>query len=207
MTRIVALDTSAEFGSIALVENDLVVEEVPLHSPEGFAHVLMPQLEKLMRRHRWRYDSVTAYAAGSGPGSFTGVRIGLAAVKGLAEACGARAAAVSNLKAMASYGTAELRAPFSDARRGEVYGGLYDAELRPKCAETVSKLAVWRALLPPNVEFLTPAPELFGIAATVTPRALAGAIARLAADHMVDPVALDANYVRRSDAELKWIDR
>jgi tRNA threonylcarbamoyladenosine biosynthesis protein TsaB len=204
MTRIVAIDTASEFGSLALAEEGRVVAEVLLHSPDGFAHVLFQHLERLLKRHGWRWEQVTGFAAAAGPGSFTGVRVGLAAAKGLAEASGALAAAVSNLQAMASFGTAPLRAPFYDARRGEIYGALYDAHLEPLGPEVVMKFAAWRASLPQGAELLTPDPAVFGVAATVTPRALAGAVAMLAFDRLEDPAKLDANYVRRSDAELHW---
>lgn len=207
MTRIVALDTASEFGSLALVQDGVVVEEVALHSPEGFGHVLFPALERLMLRHGWKHESVTGYAAGSGPGSFTGVRVALAAVKGLAEAAGAKAAAVSNLQAMASYGGGAIRAPFFDARRSEIYGAVYDAGLRLVTEEMVAQYANWRAALPDGAELLTPDPAAYGEDATATPRSLAGAIGRLAAERLVDPVVIDANYVRRSDAELNWVDR
>lgn len=207
LTRIVALDTTSDFGSIALVEDGAVVEEMLLHSPDGFAHVLFQQVERLMSLHGWKFDSVTGYAAGAGPGSFTGVRVGLAAVKGLAEAAGTKAAAVSNLRAMAAYGSAPIRAPFYDARRGEVYAALYTDQLEEIASETVTKFAVWRESLPKEAEILTPAPEIFGVEATITPRALAGMIGKLALPHLTDPAALDANYVRRSDAELNWVDR
>jgi tRNA threonylcarbamoyladenosine biosynthesis protein TsaB len=105
---------------------------------------------------------------------------------------------------MASFGTAPLRAPFYDARRGEIYGALYDAHLEPLGPEVVMKFAAWRASLPQGAELLTPDPAVFGVAATVTPRALAGAVAMLAFDRLEDPAKLDANYVRRSDAELHW---
>jgi len=160
-----------------------------------------------MQRHGWRHETVTGYAAGMGPGSFTGVRVALSAVKGLAEAAGAKAAAVSNLQAMAAYGSAPLRAPFVDARRGEIFGALYDANLDLVAEEVVMPFPNWHKLLPAGAELLTPQPELFPSAATRTPRALAAAIGRLAATRLVDPVQLDANYVRRSDAELKWVDR
>jgi len=207
MTRIVAIDTTSDFGSLALIENGAVVEELLIQSPDGFAHVLFPQLERLMARHGWRHETVTGYAAGAGPGSFTGVRVGLAAVKGLADAAGALAAAVSNLEAMALYGTAEWRAPFYDARRGDIYGALFNARLEPAGVEVVMKFPAWHASLPPGAELLTPDPQVFGVEATITPRALAGAIGRLAINRLQDPVALDANYVRRSDAELNWVDR
>ncbi len=207
MPRIVALDTASEFGSLALLEDGAVLEEVILHSPEGFGHVLFPQLDRLMRRHGWKYSQVDGFAAGSGPGSFTGVRVALAAIKGLAEATGAPAAAISNLQAMSLYGTAELRAPFLDARRGEIYAGLYHGDQAPAGAEVVTKFQPWHEALPKQVELLTPDPAVFGVDATITPRALAGAIGRLAATRLTDPMSLDANYVRRSDAELNWVDK
>jgi tRNA threonylcarbamoyladenosine biosynthesis protein TsaB len=210
-TRIVAIDTTSEFGSIALIHDGEVVEETLLHSPNGFGHVLFPSLAQLMERHGWRFDQVTGFAAGAGPGSFTGVRVGLAAVKGLAETAGVQAAAVSNLEAMASLGTSELRAPFFDARRGEIFGALYDAGLKAVRPATAQPFATWLASLPPDAELMTPdlAPfldALSGRAATTTPRALAGAIGKLALTQLQDPIILDANYVRRSDAELNWKD-
>ncbi|MFZ5929123.1 MAG: tRNA (adenosine(37)-N6)-threonylcarbamoyltransferase complex dimerization subunit type 1 TsaB [Acidobacteriota bacterium] len=204
MTRIVAIDTASEFGSIALAEEGRVLEEVLLHSPDGFAHLLFPHLERLLKRHHWRWEQVTGFAAGAGPGSFTGVRVGLAAAKGLAEASGALAAAISNLQAMASFGSSALRAPFFDARRGEIYGALYNDRLEPLGPEVVAKFPAWRASLPAGAELLTPDAAPFAVQATVTPRALAGAIALLAFDRLEDPAGLDANYVRRSDAELHW---
>lgn len=209
-TRIVAIDTVSEFGSLALLEDGALIEEVELLAPDGFGHVLFPALLRLMDRHGWRHQTITGYAAGAGPGSFTGVRVGLAAIKGLAEAAGARAAAVSNLKAMALYGSAPLRAPFCDARRDQIYAGLFDASLDALRPEVVEPIGAWLAALPHgDVEILTPDPAPFSSAlagrrVTVNPRALAGAIGRLAIAALTDPAAIDANYVRRSDAELHW---
>lgn len=207
MPRIVAIDTASEFGSLALLKGGVVLEEMILHSPEGFGQILFPQLDRLMRRHGWKYDTVAGFAAGSGPGSFTGVRVALAAIKGLAEATGVPAAAISNLQAMSLYGSAALRAPFFDARRGEIYAGLYTSDQTAAGAEIVTKFQTWRDSLSQGVELLTPDPAIFGVEATRTPRALAGAIGQLAANRLTDPMALDANYVRRSDAELNWVDK
>jgi tRNA threonylcarbamoyladenosine biosynthesis protein TsaB len=206
VTRIAALDTTGESGSLALVEDGVTIEELPLHAPDGFGHVLFPELQRLMERHGWRFDSVTGFAAASGPGSFTGVRIGLAAVKGLAEVCGVRAAAVSTLEAIAAFGTAAVRAPIFDARRGEIYGGLYDSALQPLARETVAPYPEWLAGLPPEAQLLSPDPAPFEgpRPITATPRALAAKVALIGARRLADPAALDANYVRRSDAELHW---
>lgn len=220
---ILAVDTTHEFGSLALARGETLVEEMLLHSPEGFGHVLYGHLARLLARHAVEAGGVDCFAAASGPGSFTGVRVGLACVKGLAEAAGKPAVAVSNLEAMAGFGVAPLRAVLLDARRGEVYGAVYDAEGRVVAPETVGKFPAWLAALPEGeVEFLCPdfAPFLPALAGTrfagarvtPTPRALAGAVARIAlarfrTGRAADPAALDANYVRRSDAELMWKDR
>jgi tRNA threonylcarbamoyladenosine biosynthesis protein TsaB len=97
-----------------------------------------------------------------------------------------------------------------------VYGGLYDSTGATAAPEMVAKLSAWLESLPPDVEFVSQGfqPELAGTRfegafATTAPHALAGAIARIAYARLVrgealDPAALDANYVRRSDAELFW---
>ena len=207
MSRLIlAVDTTSEQGSIALLRDEDLLEEVPIHAPDGFAHVLYGHLAELLGRHALKIVEIDCFAAASGPGSFTGVRIGLACVKGLAEATGRPAVAVSNLQAIASFGSAPLRAAVLDARRGEVYGAVYDAESRLAAPETVATLDAWVKSLPDGVgEFLAYGfnPAIPGV--QVVSSALAGAVARLAAKaEPQDPAALDANYVRRSDAELKW---
>ena len=122
---ILSIDTTHEFGSIALLAGSEVVEEVLLHSTDGFGHVLFGHLGRLLEKHGRRVNEVACFAAASGPGSFTGVRVGLACVKGLAEAAERKVVAVSNLEAMARFGSAAQRAVVMDARRGEVYGAVY----------------------------------------------------------------------------------
>jgi len=212
---ILSIDTTSEFGSIALTERDSLVEEVLLHSDDGFGHILFPQIEKLLTRHGMTVSQMECFAAASGPGSFTGVRIGLAAAKGLAETCGRRVVAISNLRAIAFFGQARLRATVLDARRGEVYGAVYDDRLELAVPETVSKFQTWLETLPAGeVEFVSTDFSPFlscvdpDIPVITAPRALAGAIGRIAwgefeAGKALDPAEMDANYVRRSDAELK----
>lgn len=209
---ILALDTTGEYGSIALSHDRATVDEMELHAPDGFAHVLYGCVEEILRRNRATLADVECFAAASGPGSFTGVRIGLACIKGLAEAMGKPAVGVSNLQAIASFGAAPLRAVVMDARRGEVYGAVYDALGCVVQRETVAKLSAWLARLPQgDLEILSPDFECAEVAIKKTPRAIAGAVARLAYDSLArgdsgDPAGLDANYVRRSDAELFWKD-
>ena len=215
---ILSLDTTTEFGSIALSEQDRLVEEVGLHSPDGYGHVLYVEIERLLKRHAIRVQNIDCFAAASGPGSFTGVRIGLTAVKGLAFATGKRVIPVSNLQALAWFGSAPLRAAVIDARRGEVYGAVYDHRLEIVAPEVVIRLEDWLKLLPHcDIEFVSmdfpPLQSMLDktIPAVNAPRALARAIGhiaglRLAAGSTCDPAEVDANYVRRSDAELLWKD-
>ena len=221
---ILAVDTTHEFGSIALAAGEETVEEVLLHAPAGFGHVLYAYLEQLLARHGVKPAAIDCFAGASGPGSFTGVRVGLACIKGLAEALGKPAVAVGNLEAMATFGTAPLRAVVMDARRDDVYVAVYDDAGRLVTPEVVAKFPAWLETLPPplwkrEVQFVatdfTPlraavSATRFAEASVVTaPRALAAAIARIAGARLLrgeacDPAVLDANYVRRSDAELFW---
>ncbi len=217
MSRILGIDTTSEFGSLALVAGGETAAEVLLHSRDGFAHLLFAEIGKLLARAGCRLADVDGFAAAAGPGSFTGVRVGLAAAKGLAEALGRPAAAVSNLAAVASFGTAARRAAVLDARRGQVYGALYDGALQTVLPETVTRFPDWLGSLPHgDIEFVATdfspfraalAGSAFEHARVIeAPRALAAAIARLGAGRLQDPAALDANYVRVSDAELFWTE-
>jgi tRNA threonylcarbamoyladenosine biosynthesis protein TsaB len=214
---VLAIDTTSEFGSIALVHFHRVLEEVPLDSPDGFAHVVFQAIERLLERHALELTGLTGFAAAAGPGSFTGVRVGLTAVKGLAEATGRPVVAVSNLQALAWFGSRALRAPVIDARRGAVYGAVYDASLLTLVQqETVSPFQVWQEALPGgDLEIVTNgfplSEELVSRPVIHAPRCLAGAVGRIAAARLAlslgqDPAEVDANYVRRSDAEMAWVD-
>ncbi len=217
---VLAIDTAHEFGSIALSFGDETLEEVLLHEPAGYSGVLFEQIDKLLKRNGVELRAVDAYAAGAGPGSFTGVRIGLTAAKALAEANGKPCYGVSNLAAMANFGTAGHRAAVMDARRGEVYGGVFGESQSP---EQVAPFPRWLEMLPDEIQEFVAfdfAPFEAGLSSsrfahagrTRVPRALAAAMCELALERFRvgepgDPAGLDANYVRRSDAELLWKDR
>jgi tRNA threonylcarbamoyladenosine biosynthesis protein TsaB len=217
---ILAVDTTHEFGSLALLRGGEVLEEVLLHSPEGFGQILFGRLAELLDGQGCKAADVDCFAAASGPGSFTGVRIGLACVKGLAEATGKPAIGVSNLAAMATFGSAARRAVVLDARRGEVYGAVYDACGMVVAPESVMPFTAWLHSLPEGeIEFVATdfgpfaaaleGTRFAGMRVTTAPRALAAAVgriawARLGAGEGGDPAGIDANYVRRSDAELFW---
>jgi tRNA threonylcarbamoyladenosine biosynthesis protein TsaB len=186
-------------GSIAIVEGDCVMEESALLSADGYAHVLFGEIESLLTRHHLTLDDIGGFASASGPGTFTGVRVGLTAVKGLAEAMSRKVVAVSNLRALAYFGTGDLRAVWIDARRGEIYGAVYDKSLALVQGEVVMTHKGWVAALPAGVEMISESRLLAGAIGIVAGREFAEGRAG-------DPEAIDANYVRRSDAELLWKD-
>jgi len=215
VSLILAVDTTGERGSLALLRDGELLEETLLHAPTSYSPILYGSLNGLLARHAVTLPQVDCFAAASGPGTFTGVRVALACVMGLAEAVGRPAVAVSNLEAVSRYGSAPLRGVVLDARRGEIYAAVYDGAGRAVSSEIVTKLAPWLEGLPAGVEeFLSNdlVPDLAGTrfaqARVVTaPRELAAAVARIAAGRFErgeasDPASLDANYVRRSDAEL-----
>jgi len=220
MMLTLAVDTTAEFGSIALADENGVREEVLLHAPDGFSQVLFGAIEALLARERTRLAEIELFAGAAGPGSFTGVRVGLSAIKGLAEVLGKRVIAVSNLAALGEFGESDARAIVIDARRGEVYAALYDGGGRQIIGEVVAPFQKFLTLLPARAfEWISQdfAPFLPALAGTRfenyrvvrAPRAMAGAIAKLAirqaaAGLSQDPAAIEANYVRRSDAELLY---
>jgi tRNA threonylcarbamoyladenosine biosynthesis protein TsaB len=197
--KILAIDTTSELGSIAITDGERIIEETLLQSSDGFSHVLFGELENLLARNNLKLADIDGFASASGPGTFTGVRVGLTAVKGLAEATSRKVVAVSNLRAMAYFGSGELRAPVIDARRGEIYGAVYSASLELVREEVVMRNDAWLASLPAGHELLT------------FPRPLAGAVGviaarEFAAGRALDPAGVDANYVRRPDAEMLWKD-
>jgi tRNA threonylcarbamoyladenosine biosynthesis protein TsaB len=214
--RILAVDTTAHFGSLALY-NDGQILETLLHAPEGFGTILFDRITQLLKQAACEIGDIDLFAGAAGPGSFTGVRLGLTAIKGLAEAAGKPAFGISNLQALAEYGRTPLCATVIDARRGEIYGALYDASGAVIQAEAVLPFLKWLDHLPDGeIGFISPdfgpfLPSLRGTrfenSEVIEQRAIAAAVAFIAMQRLRDgdhgdPAAIDANYVRRSDAEL-----
>jgi len=219
MPLVLAVDTTSELGSLALVDGAELVGQAPLRSADGYGHLVFPAIEKLLAGCRRGLSQVDCFAAASGPGSFTGIRVGLAAIQGLSDALSKPAIAVSTLRAIAWHGSGDLRAPVIDARRGEVYGGLYTGALDAAQQETVTGPAAWLDSLPPGgVEFLcrdgraaaalTAARPAISNSLKLVPAELAGSVGRIAAGVLaaghVPRAPLEANYVRASDAEMFW---
>src|SRR5205085_12285370 len=128
---LVATDTSGKDGSIALARGNAdgscdVIEVVPL-AGGTFSAQLVPQIAALFAKNGFHKEDIGAFAVTSGPGSFTGLRVGLAAIKALAEVLAKPIAAVSLLEAIAV--SARLQGKviaLLDAGRGEIYAGEYE---------------------------------------------------------------------------------
>jgi len=216
---VLAVDTTAVLGSVAIVGGgERTIAETELRAPDGYDQLLFDEIGALLKRSGLTPRDIDLFASASGPGSFTGVRVGLTAMKGLAAALDKPAIGISNLRAMAALAEGELRTPILDARRGEIFGAVYNADGRCVIEETVAPMRDWLARIPAEVTFVLTGAGPFDAALPPDARrshvggALAATIGRIAASELVSgrqlhPAAVDANYVRRADAESKWTDR
>ena len=128
------MDTTTDRGSVAIVEGGAVLGEVRLSAGMGHSRRLMPAVDFLLRGLSLTPDAIEGYAVTAGPGSFTGLRVGLASVQGMALASGRPCVALSTLDVLAARiaGAAPALVAVMDAHRGEVYAAVYDGEARPR---------------------------------------------------------------------------
>jgi tRNA threonylcarbamoyladenosine biosynthesis protein TsaB len=201
-------------------------------SSEDYSSWLLPALERSLAAAGATLRQVDLLAVASGPGSFTGVRVGLTAVKAWAELFGIKVVGGSRLEVMARQvadASGFVAASF-DAQRGQVFGGLYKREEKQGWSLIEEEMVVapegfveWVAqhTAGETVRWITLDPGLFGDVAGWKERAARGEKMILSADGLAagvaelgeeraqqgmftDPLLLDANYVRRSDAEIFW---
>jgi len=228
----ILLDSADDRGSIAVCEGSRLLE-VRSHPAGGeFSSWLLPEARRLLLLTGLSLDRLDGYAVCSGPGSFTGLRVGLTTVKAWSEICPKPIAAVSRLEALAGVAGSGNRtlptAVILDARRGQVFAALYGESgelLEPEAVlalETFVRTTRTRCGSS-RILWKTPDPQLLAAVPEWRARQAAGDLleevsppfaAQLAAlaernfrsGQTTDAVALDANYVRRSDAELYWKD-
>ncbi|HJP19956.1 MAG TPA: tRNA (adenosine(37)-N6)-threonylcarbamoyltransferase complex dimerization subunit type 1 TsaB [Alphaproteobacteria bacterium] len=133
--KVLAFDTTLEACSAALWQGGQVLAVERQHIVRGHAEALMPMVESVMAEAGFEYDALDLIAVTRGPGTFTGLRIGLAAARGLGLACGRPVLGLTSLEALAAGVPAGDESLFVaiDARRGEVYGQAFDASLVPLC--------------------------------------------------------------------------
>lgn len=239
---LLAIDTVAPTGSIAVLRDEALLGEISTASDEAYSSRLFRQLDFLLRELQLETKDFGVFAVAAGPGSFTGLRVGLAAVKAWAEVFNKPIVAISGLEAVAAQAqimSADgLIAPILDARRGQIFGGLYrpeDIRLAQVEAEQVCTLEEFLAQLAQRqdqagtgITFISPhSPILEQLTGEIrrdsshnshplriqsASPVLAPIIGRLAFERaargeFTDALRLDANYIRRSDAELLWKTR
>ncbi len=220
---ILGLESSAKAASAALCRDGELIAQYSQCSGLTHSRTLLPMVEDLLRNTETRLDDVDAVAVACGPGSFTGIRIGVAAVKGLCWAAEKPAIGVSTLAAMAWNGVAagegSLICCCMDARRQQVYNALFEirdakpARLVPDRVISLEELARELEKYEKRVFFVGDGAKLcynrlgeLGIAGTIAPEPVlqqsAYGVCRAAEDEPVRPAAeLLPVYLRLSQAE------
>ena len=161
MAKILLIDTAIEVAGICLSEGNTVVASKSNQQLKEQAGWLQPAIKTLVAETGWSLADLDAIAVSAGPGSYTGLRVGMASAKGLCYALNKPLIAISTLKIMATaaskqLGTHSYFCPMIDARRMEVFTALYDAQL----AELMPAKAM--ILLPESFdEWLTQSPVVF----------------------------------------------
>lgn len=128
--NVLGFDTATPATAVCVLRADGEAFEVEppverLGEPPGHARELMPGVDRVMREAGLGYDELDAIAVGIGPGTFTGLRIGIATAHGLAHARGIGLRPVSSLAALAAGIEAEVALPLIDARRGELFAAVH----------------------------------------------------------------------------------
>lgn len=135
--RILGIESSSRRGSVALLEGERLVASIEHEQPNSHAERLLPLLEQLLAEAGWPKSSLDRLGVGVGPGSFTGLRAGIALAEGLSVGLDRPLWGVGSLRAMARGALAQHAGPccaLLDARRSELFAAVYDQELRELCA-------------------------------------------------------------------------
>ena len=219
---LLAADTSGKHGSIALANDDYsqfeLIEMFPL-SGGTFSAELVPQIAKLLSRHQLSKNQIDAFVVATGPGSFTGLRVGLAAIKGLAEVLKKPIVPISLLEALARAAHSQGRIlSLLDAGRNEVYVGEYEfndgvtkmhRELllgRDECLQMTKSDLTAKVITSDQsvVEWLKESRVTSQVVEQPQSDFLARiGLRKLLAGETVAPDKLEANYIRRAEAEVK----
>ena len=127
--KILAIDTSTLMATCAVIQDDILIGEFSLNQNMSHSEKLVPMIKEILDNLSLRIDDIDLYGVSTGPGSFTGLRIGLATVKGFAHLFDKPVVGVSTLEGLAfNLPHNEIVVPMIDARRDRVYTGIYSWE-------------------------------------------------------------------------------
>jgi tRNA threonylcarbamoyladenosine biosynthesis protein TsaB len=223
---ILGIETSTTTGSIAVVSEDSVIAQYSLNIEVTHSERLMTTVDRVLKDTGLTIADMDGYAVAIGPGSFTGLRIGLAAVKGLALVTGKPVAAVPTLLALAwnlPYAAYPV-CPMLDARKNEVYAAMYRFDgttLVRVMAEAVLSLSLLSERVSGKTLFTGEASHLFReeivtlfgdralfapVSAILPSAAIVAEIgfAMIKSGKQADLDSVTPMYIRRSEAEVMW---
>lgn len=226
---VIAIETATVVGSIAIVDPARVISEITLNIRATHSEKLMAAIDRLLCGAGLAVEDMDGIAVSIGPGSFTGLRIGLSTAKGLSYASGKPLIGIPTLDALALNMTfsSYLTCPIQDARKGEVYAALYrpGAESPEKITDDMALdpaalagmitektvfigdgVNIYRDFLMKQVGGLyneAPLPLQLPRASNVALLALK----RLEKGDVDDPFALVPRYIRKSEAEIRWKEK
>ncbi|MCR4838438.1 MAG: tRNA (adenosine(37)-N6)-threonylcarbamoyltransferase complex dimerization subunit type 1 TsaB, partial [Eubacterium sp.] len=125
--KIIGIDSSGNVASVAYVADGTLIAEYTINNKKTHSQTLLPMLDQIVRDAEIELSEIDAIAVAAGPGSFTGLRIGAATVKGLGLALEKPVIAIPTCEGLAYnlMGNSGLVVPIMDARRGQVYTGIY----------------------------------------------------------------------------------
>jgi tRNA threonylcarbamoyladenosine biosynthesis protein TsaB len=208
MTRLLLMNTAGVESTVALAEGSAVVATALLPGRSA-SERLVVEIQRLLEEAGWRLANLSAIVVVHGPGSFTGVRVGLSAAKGLIEAANVPLIAISRLELVAAAGGSGTVHAVLDAGRGEFYYGLYEGgvcqrEALLSAEEVVAAVGLGRAIACEakvrdglgGIDFLMVAEPEAGAAIGI-------ALERLGRGAFDDAAVVDANYLRRTDFEIQ----
>lgn len=231
---LLALDTCDSRGSVAVLRDDEVLKAIPHDGTEDYSSWVLPSVEKALKASGLSIRNIEVFAVASGPGSFTGVRMGLTTVKAWSEAFGRKVASVSRLEAIAAQAAdgGQFVAAFVDAHRDQVFGGLYRRQgpglslVEDEMLAAPAEFLDWvkERSMNGRVRWISMDPEKMtaqegwreraaeGESVEVSTSVLAPLIGRIGRQRalqgrLTDALGLDAQYLRRPDAEVFWKGR
>lgn len=167
---IFALESSAKAASVALMEDESLIAQYSQCCGLTHSRTLLPMVEDMLKNTEKKIADVDLIAVAHGPGSFTGIRIGVSTVKGLAWASDKKCVGVSTLEAMAWHGVSAggLICPVMDARRSQVYNALFETDGDGRPVRLTEDRAVSLAELAGELKDYECAPLLVGDGAKLT---------------------------------------